>query len=691
MKPTFSIRYKFLSVITLLLCLCVTAYLALAITVFKRDKTELVFDFNKSGVVTVASDVQSKIKGISDKMEVFAVQSIEQKKLTETTEALLKRDSEIVHMSARIANNKVTIASYVDDAFIETYALEKNYFENQLPSAVPVPFEKINTLGEFVWNASLENGPPLVGIGKSVIKEPDTYITVVSYFRPDSIMQGLSTSELTEAFILNNSGELLVHPNTELNSKRPDLKDDPIFKMAQKSSVKTQVVEYTDHGDQILGAFNKIQSLDIIVASRVKGSKAFLAVNQFVTRSLVFGLIIVTLSFIVAVLFSATLTRPIDTLMNRMDGVAKGDLLTPLEIKTKDEIYHLAQSFNSMITDLRNSRELLEETNRDLEKKVIDRTKKLEEQNRAVKSAQEALLKTTRLASVGEIAGKTAHEVLNPLTSIIARIQKIENQQLSNLAADQKLFEDIKGSWFKDYIAGGFETLISSWKKPSAINKSQNLWEEDQENLEAVAKNWSLEVASLRDDLGFLLRESERISRIVNRMRSLSHVNSEKRPLSIHNLLQESVNIMADLFSRNAIEISLYLEANGDISMVDKDEFIQTMTNLMRNSIQAITSSKVAPEVKPLVKIKTFTRDGVLNIDIEDNGPGIQPENQTRLFETQFSTKSNEEGTGLGLGICRRFIRSFDGDVRFVHSKPQESTLFNITLPLANEQKGSAA
>ena len=88
----------------------------------------------------------------------------------------------------------------------------------------------------------------------------------------------------------------------------------------------------------------------------------------------------------------------------------------------------MAASFNHMIVDLKESREQLEQINLELEDKVKESTHQLEKQNQAVKEAQEALLRTTRLAAVGEIAGRAAHEVLNPLTSILSRVQRVKDK-----------------------------------------------------------------------------------------------------------------------------------------------------------------------------------------------------------------------------------------------------------------------
>ena len=122
--------------------------------------------------------------------------------------------------------------------------------------------------------------------------------------------------------------------------------------------------------------------------------------------------------------------------------------------------------------------------------------------------------------------------------------------------------------------------------------------------------------------------------------------------------------------------------------MVDRDEFIQSITNLLRNSLQAVKDNPA--DKKGMVKIRTFCENRKLIIELADNGPGISSDNQPKLFKTQFSTKSSDEGTGLGLGISRRFIRAFGGDIEFVNSVPFESTTFKISLPLQHSEEVAA-
>ncbi|MCB0362715.1 MAG: hypothetical protein KDD35_08330, partial [Bdellovibrionales bacterium] len=309
----------------------------------------------------------------------------------------------------------------------------------------------------------------------------------------------------------------------------------------------------------------------------------------------------------------------------------------------------------------------------------------LELQNQAVKKAQEALLRTTRLAAVGEIAGRAAHEVLNPLTGIMSRIQKIQLRLQNHQGDESAVLKEILAAWSEEYKAGGFDGLLDSWKKKSQLNSEWSLFEEDLENIKAVGDSLTGEMGYLSRDIEFLLKECQRINRIVQSMRSLSVVKGDSKPHSVKNLVRESVHIMADLASQMDAEIRIMNFDNEYTVMVDEDEFIQSMTNILRNALQATKAQGLQKERKEyhgIVEVFVNEQPEKVAIHVKDNGVGIEAKYRSKLFETQFSTKPRDEGTGLGLNISRRFIRAFGGDIFLLQSEQNMGTEFVIELPL---------
>ena len=396
-----------------------------------------------------------------------------------------------------------------------------------------------------------------------------------------------------------------------------------------------------------------------------------------------------TTAFIAAILLTQSLTAPLTSLVQGMHKVSEGELDVQIRVRARDEIGVLANSFNTMILDLKRSREELQEINHELENKVKDRTRQLEQQNQAVKSAQEALLRSTRLAAVGEIAGRAAHEVLNPLTSLLTRVQRVKKKLNEGCASDLQMLDQFRVDWSRDFDEGGFARLVQTWQQPSKVQAGWTLWQEDIDNLRQMQETFRGLLANLATDAEFVIREGERINRIVQNMRSLSHVHRVPVIKSCHELLTQCIHIMADLFNQHEVEIKPQLTAMDDQVLVDPDEFVQSITNLLRNSLQAVVALPDRP-IGAWVKVETRNVNGAIEIALTDNGTGIDGELQSRLFEANFTTKSREDGTGLGLSISRRFIRSFGGDIVFIESRPGEKTQFVITLPVQGVAKGIA-
>ncbi|MEK6628935.1 MAG: HAMP domain-containing protein, partial [Bdellovibrionota bacterium] len=458
-KGFFSIRAKFLGVMSALLIGCLVLYLLIAIDVFKTDKTELIYDLNRSMVSNLSVELETEFVGVSDKFKLFALLSIDpSKKLI--NENIFGENSDVVFASLYRHNRSEALNNFTNKLYLETYGLETTFFEKNLHSAKPIPFAEILKNGEFFWNASIEGGTPLIGFGRNVVTE-DTkgrttdQLTVVGYIKPDKILKVLSVVKLNETSVVDLNGTVLIHTDFEIMKQAKNYQTNPLFKSAIDSKVNISVASLKDEAGEFLGAFAKTYQGKIIVLSRASKEQAFSAVYQLVIRSISFALIVITLSLLFAFLLSRSLTEPISILVDGMEKVSGGDLSTQINVTSKDETQLLATSFNQMIRDLRQSRDELQEINRELDKKVKERTLQLEIQNQAVKEAQEALLKTTRLASAGEIAGRAAHEVLNPLTGILARLATINKKMQALIQPQLNLMADIFQSWKSDHAKGG--------------------------------------------------------------------------------------------------------------------------------------------------------------------------------------------------------------------------------------------
>ena len=109
---------------------------------------------------------------------------------------------------------------------------------------------------------------------------------------------------------------------------------------------------------------------------------------------------------------------------------------------------------------------------------------------------------------------------------------------------------------------------------------------------------------------------------------------------------------------------------------IDKPQIVRIMTNLIKNSIQACQNVS-----SPKISVTLKKKENVVEIRVKDNGQGIPKEIRPNIFEPNFTTKSS--GMGLGLGMVKNLVNSYDGKIDF-ETKIQKGTTFKITFPLSN-------
>ena len=150
--------------------------------------------------------------------------------------------------------------------------------------------------------------------------------------------------------------------------------------------------------------------------------------------------------------------------------------------------------------------------------------------------------------------------------------------------------------------------------------------------------------------------------------------NFAKMPAQQNETLNVSniVKLGLDIFSEDYIEFST---DNDDImASFDRTQLIRVVTNLVKNGIQAIPSDMVNPKIS----VKVTSDNGMAKIIVEDNGIGVSEENESKIFEPKFTTKSS--GMGLGLAMVKNIVETYNGNITFT-SQRGIGTTFTVTFP----------
>jgi len=363
------------------------------------------------------------------------------------------------------------------------------------------------------------------------------------------------------------------------------------------------------------------------------------------------SLLVVILVFHIARKFSV----PIKDLTRTAQQLAKGNLSRRAEVGSSDEIGRLARSFNFMAESLEERSRELTSLNRNLEEKVMARTRALEDANREMaeayhelKETQFQLVQSEKLASLGQLVAGIAHEIKNPLNFIYGNT-----------------------GFLRDYIIK-MEQLVELYEQVSALG------EEEKRRVERFKED--IGYAFIIQDLQTLVDNFEegaqRIHSIVGDLRTFSRMETgEFKPIDLHEAIDLALNLLHNEF-KGRVEI---VKQYGDIPQVEGQmgKINQVLMNLLINAGQAIPG-------EGRITITTRKAGRYVEIIVEDNGEGMTPDQLEHIFEPFFTTKPVGAGTGLGLSISYAIIQDHRGTIT-VSSKPGEGSSFCISLPIKHE------
>jgi signal transduction histidine kinase len=144
----------------------------------------------------------------------------------------------------------------------------------------------------------------------------------------------------------------------------------------------------------------------------------------------------------------------------------------------------------------------------------------------------------------------------------------------------------------------------------------------------------------------------------------------------VHAIIEQTVTLLQPQTAEAGAEIITRLDAENPQAVVDKDAIRQVLINLARNAAEALQST---PAGKRKIEIRTSGTDDRLEIDIEDNGPGIPPTIRSKIF-TAFASAEKQAGLGLGLAVSKEIIAVHGGEITAA-DRPSGGTLMKVTLP----------
>ncbi|MCP3458972.1 ATP-binding protein [Bradyrhizobium sp. CCGUVB23] len=278
---------------------------------------------------------------------------------------------------------------------------------------------------------------------------------------------------------------------------------------------------------------------------------------------------------------------------------------------------------------------------------VQERTKELSQSLDELRTAQDRLIQTEKLASLGQLTAGIAHEIKNPLnfvnnfSSVSTELIDELNQVLQGGGLDDKTKEEV--AELTHMLKGNLEKVVQHGKRADSIVKNM------------------------------LLHSREG--------------SGERRAADINTLVEESLNLAyhGARAEKPGFNITLKRDLDPAAGMLDiyPQEITRVFLNLISNGFYAATKRKESEggAFEPTLSASTRNLGNRVEIRIRDNGTGIPPEVKEKMFNPFFTTKPAGEGTGLGLSMSHDIVVKQHGGTVDVNTEPGAFTEFIITLP----------
>ena len=200
---------------------------------------------------------------------------------------------------------------------------------------------------------------------------------------------------------------------------------------------------------------------------------------------------------------------------------------------------------------------------------------------------------------------------------------------------------------------------------------------------EILLEDPKTDLAERRKFLAIIVKETERLTRLINQVLDMAKIESGKAEwhtseLNMREVIQESLDATHQLFKDRQVELNLDLSESVPPVLADRDRLIQVMLNLLSNAV------KFCNPGEGRVQVSLRPERAGLRVDVRDNGPGISVADQMIIFEkfrqVGDTLTDKPQGTGLGLPISRQIVEHFGGRL-WVESEPGCGAVFSFTLP----------
>jgi len=344
----------------------------------------------------------------------------------------------------------------------------------------------------------------------------------------------------------------------------------------------------------------------------------------------------------ISMYFRHSITMPVHNLVTATRAIAEDrDYSHRVQKLGDDELGVLANAFNTMVGELESQQESLHLANRELERRVEQRTEELATANADLQnemdkreSLQEELLSASRHAGMAEIATGVLHNVGNVLNSVnvsaLTLVDKIKSSHVSTVIAK---LDDLLDQ-HKDDLATFFTTDQRGIQLPAFLKQ--------------LAVHLELEGKEQQDELRSMMEHVDHIKEIVSRQQNYASMGGVTEKVDLVTLVKDAMDLNDASNMKHGIEIITDFDDVPSVT-TDKHKILQILVNLFGNAKQALLASNTDNKT---LTLEVRSEGEMVSISVKDNGVGVADEHLKKLFTHGFTTKKAGHGFGLHSSAC---------------------------------------
>jgi two-component system NtrC family sensor kinase len=396
--------------------------------------------------------------------------------------------------------------------------------------------------------------------------------------------------ETGELFLVDSHGRFIIQKTVKALSEK-GISSVPYFNSPWDRSIHTGIYK-SYKGNEVLGSWKWIPDLQCYLIAEQDVKEAFSQTHVLVQKAIAIFSISTLLILLLSYWAIGTVTKPIKLLSETIASFAGGHFNKTIVPKSKDEMGTLMEGFNTMA-------ERLNKAYTEIEGRVNASNKELETAYQILKQRQEQLVRSEKMAALGQLSAGIAHEIRTPLTSIKIFIQSLEKE----------------------------------------IDLDENQ----------------------KEDFRIIKKEIDRINDHVTRFLNFARPEDPLfQQVDINALLKDTLNLLMGRIKNNGIHLDISL--SKDLLLVEGDpkQLNQVFLNLLLNAIEAMPKEGTLT-IHSSVKMLPGSQEPFCQLLIQDTGCGIPEKDRPYLFDPFFTTKDG--GTGLGLSIVYSIIQKHNGQI----------------------------